>query len=101
MMLANRFAIALATLCPGGCGLRNYHTFRASMIALCATIPGCATPMGSLNAPPKWCMASAKAAEPLRAGDDLILRHADLKEANGKERSKNRCLRGYARAVAQ
>ena len=57
--------------------------------------------MGSLDAPPKWCMSKAAAQEPLKAGDDLIQKHADLKEASGRELSKVRCLQRYARAVAQ
>lgn len=77
---------------------------RAAMV-FCAPlapllIAGCATPIGSLSAPPKWCMAKAAVQEPLKAGDDLVAKHADLKEAAEKERSKNRCLRGYARAVS-
>lgn len=64
-------------------------------------LAGCATPMGSLDAPPKWCMAKSAKSEPLKAGDDLIQKHADLKEANSREASKVRCLQRYARAVAQ
>ena len=81
--------------------MRNYSTLCAVILALCTTIAGCATPMGALNAPPKWCMAKAAAQEPLKAGDDLIQKHADLKEASGKEASKVRCLQRYSRAVAQ
>ena len=62
-------------------------------------LAGCAT-MGELDGPPKWCLASSKAPEPLKAGDDLIQRHADLKEAAQLERAKNRCLRNYSRAVS-
>ncbi len=72
-----------------------------SALLMVHCLAGCATLMGALNAPPKWCMASTKASEPLKAGDDLVQKHADLKEANGKEVSKNRCLQRYARAVSQ
>ena len=72
------------------------------MLVVCACfLAGCATPMGALDGPPKWCMAKGAAQEPLKAGDDLIQKHADLKEASAKEVSKTRCLQRYARAVAQ
>jgi hypothetical protein len=71
----------------------------ASFISL-GLLAGCATPFGALNAPPKWCMARAANQEPLKAGDDLVQKHADLKEHTAKEQSKVRCLQRYARAVA-
>lgn len=73
---------------------------RYSLALLCLTLPaGCETPMGALDAPPKWCMNRSVAQEPLKAGDDLIQKHADLKEQSAKEVSKVRCLQRYARAV--
>lgn len=72
-----------------------------AMLAIAYMLAGCATPMGALNAPPKWCMAATKQAEPLKAGDDLIQKHADMKEQSSKEQSKVRCLQRYARAVSQ
>jgi hypothetical protein len=57
--------------------------------------------MGSLDGPPAWCMARSAAQEPLKAGDDLAQKHADLKEQSAKDASKVRCLQRYARAVAQ
>jgi hypothetical protein len=64
-------------------------------------LAGCGTTMGELDAPPKWCTAPAQAPEPLKAGDDLIQKHAEVKEAAQLERAKNRCLRNYARAVTK
>lgn len=61
-------------------------------------LAGCAS-MGALDAPPKWCMARGAAAEPLKAGDDLVQKHADLKEQSAKDASRVRCLQRYARAV--
>ena len=76
--------------------MRVIHTFPF----LCIALAGCATPFGALNAPPKWCMARAANSEPLKAGDDLVQKHADLKEAAQLERAKNRCLRRYSMAVS-
>ena len=64
-------------------------------------LAGCATPMGSLDGPPAWCMARSGKQEPLKAGDDLAQKHADLKEDHAKETSKVRCLQRYSRAVAK
>jgi hypothetical protein len=70
-----------------------------SLFATSCFLPGCATPMGQLNAPPKWCTAQSSKPQELKSGDDLIQKHADLKEANSLERAKNRCLRRYSNAV--
>lgn len=75
---------------------------RAVITALaCALLAGCASTMGALDAPPAWCMAASAKPEPLQPGDDLVKRHADLKVAAARERSKTRCLQRYARAVSQ
>ncbi len=71
------------------------------ILCITAALAGCGTTMGTLDAPPKWCMAASKTGEPLKAGDDLVAKHADLKEATSKEQSKVRCLQRYARAVSQ
>jgi len=68
-------------------------------LLLVTALAGCATPMGALDAPPKWCMTKGAAQEPLKAGDDLVQKHADLKEQSAKEQSKVRCLQRYAKAV--
>jgi hypothetical protein len=72
-----------------------------SLFATSCFLAGCATPTGQLNPPPKWCTAPSSKPDELKSGDDLIQKHADLKEANSLERAKNRCLRRYANAVSQ
>ena len=62
-------------------------------------LAGCAS-MGALDGPPQWCMAKGVASEPLKAGDDLVQKHADLKEQSAKDASRVRCLQRYAKAVS-
>ncbi len=68
------------------------------LTSVICSLAGCAT-MGALDGPPKWCMAKGASSEPLKAGDDLVQKHADLKEHSAKEQSKVRCLQRYAKAV--
>ena len=72
----------------------------SALATVVCTLAGCATPFGALNAPPKWCMARAANSDPLKAGDDLVQKHADLKEENAREKSRVRCLQRYAKAVS-
>jgi hypothetical protein len=71
---------------------------RAFCILCTLLFSGCGT-AGLIEAPPAWCTAASSRSQPLNSGDDLIQKHADLKEAEARERSKNRCLRKYVRAV--
>lgn len=73
--------------------------FRFMFTGCACLLAGCGTPMGALDGPPKWCMTKGAKSEPLKAGDDLVQKHADLKEQAAKDQSKVRCLQRYANAV--
>ena len=62
-------------------------------------LAGCAT-MGDIDPPAKWCTAPAKKFASPKEGDDLVQTHAEMMVEWQREKSKNRCLRRYANAVA-
>lgn len=81
--------------------MRNNSAFRATLIAICASIAGCApaVPPSQLSGPPKRCMASPERIPKVKAGDDMIAHDAANIEARKREASKTRCLQRYIRTV--
>ncbi len=61
-------------------------------------LAGCATSSGT-EPPPARCMIAPKPLGDIKAGDDVIQKHAELRRDYGRETSKLRCMQGYSRAL--
>lgn len=76
--------------------------FLALSVVLGGLLGGCATAAlsGNIGGAPARCMRPPEAIAPLKAGDDLLEKHAALRLALKRSNSKTRCLQKYARTVS-
>lgn len=73
-----------------------------ALLMLGISLSGCATAAlsGNIGGAPARCMKPPEAIAPLKAGDDLLEKHAALRLALKRSNSKTRCLQRYARTIS-
>lgn len=74
-------------------------TILAAILAATSGCGGPPVPPSSLKPPPSRCMKAPEPLEELQQGDDLVLKHADLRRSYGQETSKQKCLARYINTI--